>query len=177
MEKILFSDLNLHTKNEERTININGQEIKYIPYLPMIDKLAFAEEVINRTAGDEETRFYNPGKLEVYQGLAIIKYYTNLELSEDDMLNATETYDKIVSNGIITALNQDEEYFEDMSMTAYLIRQTIDNIYKYTNSALGIITAASQDLIDTTADIEKLNEDISNPNTLTVLKDVMTKLG
>ena len=178
MEKILFNNLNLEVTAEEKTIYINGQEITYKPFLPMEEKLILAEEIINHTASDDEPRFYNPGRLEIFQTIFTVKYYTNIDFNEDDLINATVTYDKIITNGIMDALLEDKDCAADMRFVWWeLVEQTIDNIYKYMNSALGIITAASQDLIDTTADIEKLNEDISNPNTLTLLKDVVTKLG
>ena len=178
MEKILFNDLNLETIAEERTMYINGQEITYRTFLPMEEKLILAEEIINNTANDNETRFYNPGMLEIYQTIFTVKYYTNIEFDENDLITATDTYDKIMTNGIIDKLLEDKECGADIRFVWWeLVEQTIDNIYKYTNSALGVIMAASQDLTQTTADIEKLNEDIANPETLKVLKDVVTKLG
>lgn len=178
MEKILFNDLSLEVTSEEKTFYINGQEITYRPYLPMADKLILAEKIINHTASDDETRFYNPGKLEIYQTIFTVEAYTNIEFDENDLIIATDTYDKLTTAGVMDALLEDKGCAADMRFVWWdLVAQTIDNIYKYTNSALGIITAASQDLIDTTADIEKLNEDIANPNTLSVLKDVVTKLG
>lgn len=178
MEKILFNDLNLEVTSEEKTFYINGQEITYRPFLPMEEKLMLAEEIINNTASDDETRFYNPGRLEIFQTIFTVKYYTNIDFDENDLITATNTYDKIMTSGIMDALLEDKECAADIRFVWWdLVEQTIDNIYKYTNSALGIITAASQDIVDTTTDIEKLNEDISNPDTLTLLKDVMTKLG
>ena len=178
MEKILFSDLNLQTKDEEKTITINGQEIKYRTYLPMAEKLAMAEEIINNTARDDETRFYNPGVLEIFQTIFIVKYYTNIDITENDLIAATDVYDKIKGCGLEEKLWDDEDCGKDIRVVIWdIVEPTIDNIYKYMNSALGVITAASQDMVDTTADIEKLNADIANPDTLSVLKDVMTKLG
>lgn len=178
MEKILFNDLNLQVTTEEKTFYINGQEITYRPYLPMEEKLMLAEEIINHTSADKETRFYNPGRLEAYRVILTVKYYTNIDIDENNLINAIDTYDKIMFNGILDKLLEDKDCAADMRFVWWdIVEETINNIYKYTNSALGIITAASQDLIDTTADIEKLNDEIANPNTLSVLKDVVTKLG
>ena len=57
------------------------------------------------------------------------------------------------------------------------VAETIHSIYEYKNSAAGILDIISTDYKDTTFDMEQLTNDIQNPETLGLLKDVLTKLG
>ena len=57
------------------------------------------------------------------------------------------------------------------------ITETIDAVYKYQNSALGILDTIGQDYSNLELDAQKLQEKMNNPENLALLKDVLTKLG
>ncbi len=54
---------------------------------------------------------------------------------------------------------------------------TVSSIYKYQNSIMGILDTVTTDYKDLNFDVSELQKNISNPENLTLLKDVVTKLG
>lgn len=54
---------------------------------------------------------------------------------------------------------------------------TVNSIYKYQNSVFGILDNVVTDYKDLNFDVTELQKNISNPENLTLLKDVVTKLG
>ena len=67
-----------------------------------------------------------------------------------------------------------EDEISDITDWTY---EAIDNIYDYRNSAAGIMEAVSRDYSNLELDADKIKGDIANPENLTLLKDVLTKLG
>ncbi|MBR2247148.1 MAG: hypothetical protein IJ880_09020 [Bacilli bacterium] len=53
----------------------------------------------------------------------------------------------------------------------------IDEVYKYKNSALGILQAVSQDYSNLDLDADKIKEKIANKENVEFLKEVMDKMG
>ena len=84
-----------------------------------------------------------------------------------DLFNGTELGDIVYKSIPIPEVQQ----ITDWSYEA------IDNIYDYRNSAAGIMEAIGRDYSDLELDADKIKGDIANPENLTLLKDVLTKLG
>ena len=55
--------------------------------------------------------------------------------------------------------------------------ELVESIYKYNNSALGLINTLTTDYSALGDEFSDLQEKIANPENLTLLKDVLTKLG
>ena len=55
--------------------------------------------------------------------------------------------------------------------------ELVESIYKYNNSALGLINTLTTDYSALGDEFTNLQEKIANPENLTLLKDVLTKLG
>ena len=55
--------------------------------------------------------------------------------------------------------------------------ELVESIYKYNNSALGLINTLTTDYSALGEEFAGLQEKIANPENLTLLKDVLTKLG
>ena len=54
---------------------------------------------------------------------------------------------------------------------------TIENIYKYKNSAMGILTAISEDYDALNTDATNIQAILADPENLSLLKSVITNLG
>jgi hypothetical protein len=66
------------------------------------------------------------------------------------------------------------EEFDRIDVSAHA---TIRNIYNYKNSALGVIGSITASYSDLELDANNLIGNIKDPESLTLLKDVMTRLG
>ena len=139
---MLYKDLNLKTKDQTRTISIQGQDINVLQYLPVHDKNDLVQIALQNS---RENGVINEVKLEVYFNMYIVYFYTDLFFEEEEKADPGQLYDELQSNNILTrilgAMNEHEyDYLVD-----YLdkTRKAQD---AYENSAAGVIKMFIQDL-------------------------------
>lgn len=175
MAKIAFSKLALKKQEEIKTIDINNNVIEVKQYLPVNDKLALISKVVN-LSHDSDNNFPNPIKVEIIGTLEIIYAYTNLSFTDKQKEDIGKLYDLLDSNGVVTAIIEqipEEEY----SFVINGINDTIEAVYKYQNSVLGILDSISQDYSNLELDASTIQKEIADPENLKLLKGIMTKLG
>lgn len=172
---VAFNKLKIKKLEKEfKTISFNEQEFKVYQYLPIQDKLALASDISNLVLG--ETRFNNPGKVDVYFKLGVLDYYTDIDLNEKQKENPTDTYDKLVYSGlynaIISAIPANE-----LDFTYNLVCDSVESLSKYAGSIYAIMEAMSKDYDNLDLDIKKLTDEISNKENIQYLDKVMDKMG
>lgn len=173
MAKVPFSKLNLKKIDKVQVVTINGLEIEVKQYLPVAEKLELIANVLNNSADDNN--FANPVKTYVLSHLEIIYAYTNLSFTDKQKEDPAKLYDILDTNGIIDSIilaippSEYDNLIED-------ITSTIDAYYKYKNSALGILEAATTDYKNLDLEASDIQKKIADPDNLTLLKDVITKL-
>lgn len=174
MAKIGFTKLSLKRKNEVKTITINNNQIEIKQYLPVNEKLDLIARVIN--GAHDQNNFPNPIKIEVIGTLEMIMAYTNISFTEKQKEDIPKLYDLLEENGIIKdIISQIPE--DEYNFIIDGINKTVDAVYTYNNSILGILESVSQDYSNLDFDIQKLQNDIANPENLKLVKEVLTKLG
>lgn len=176
MAKLTYSklDLNKFINKEPVIINFNSQNIEIIQYLPIEKKLDLITKIINESVDDNG--YYNPCRVELYTLLEIIFTYTNISITEKQRENIFKIYDNFISSGldkIILDAIPDTEY----DYIVKSVKDTIENIYKYKNSALGILEIISKDYSTLDLDAQKIQQELADPDNLNLLKDILTKLG
>ena len=175
MAKVTFNKLNLTKNTEIKNIDINENIIEVKQYLPVEEKLELISYIVNM-AHDEHYNFSNPVKVEVFAGIGIIKYYTNITFTEKQLENPAKIYDLLNSNNVINnviAAIPSNEYDEIRTG----IEDTIKSIYQYQNSVLGILDTIGQDYSDLNLEADTINQKLSNPDNMKLLRDVLAKLG
>lgn len=174
MAKLAFTKLGLKANNQIKTVLFNEQEIEVKQYLPINEKLEMISNVINLSADDNN--FANPVKVMVYSTLEIIEAYTNISFTDKQKENPTKLYDLFEGNGvtgmIFNAIPEDE-----LVMLEKAIEDSIEAVYKYKNSAMGIMEAISTDYSNLNFDATDIQEKLSNPENMGFLKDVLSKMG
>ena len=104
----------------------------------------------------------------------MMEYYTDLTFDADT--DAMQVYDSLQLVGFFkemyNVIPESEFNFIYTNVT-----KTIDNIYKYRNSAYGILDALKTDYSDLELDIEKLTSQLSNGENVEFLKEVIDKMG
>ena len=174
MAKVAFSKLGLKLHDEIVTIEFNGQSIEIVQYLPVNEKLDLIAEVINKSADDNN--FANPLKIDVYATIGIIEYYSNITFTEKQKENITKLYDMVISGGlyeaIVTAIPGNE-----INALFVALHETIEAVYKYRNSVLGLLDAISADYSNLNFDAAAIQQKLADPNNMALIKDVLTKLG
>lgn len=174
MAKLAFSKLGLKNNNQVVNINYNEQIIEIKQYISVNDKLKLISDVINNTV--DEHSFCNPVKVKVYLSIGIVENYTNISFTEKQKEDIVKLYDLIQSNGLfdkILAAIPDEE-FNDLLNSTW---DSIDAIYTYNNSAMGVIENIGSNYKDMNLDVEEIQQKLANGENVEFLKEILDKLG
>lgn len=169
MANITFNKLNLKKKEETKTIKFNEQEIEIKQYLPVQDKLNIIFGTISKV--EDENRFFNPVKLECFCTLEIIYAYTNIKFTDKQLEDEAKIFDLMEENGLIdlifSAIPEEETSFIMDSC-----EKAAEAIYKYSNSAYGILENLQKDSGKLNQDIALIQEGLRDP----IFKDTMNLL-
>ena len=174
MAKVSLTKLGLKVKQDVKNIEFNEQIIEVKQYLPINEKLELISSVINSAA--DENNFSNPVKENVFLTLEILYHYTNINFTDKQKEDPVKLYDLVVSSGLVnkvTDLIPEEELDEVINGVA----QSVKAIYTYRNSALGILESISQDYSGLNLEATEIQQKLSDPNNMALLKQVLTKLG
>lgn len=174
MAKIAFTKLGLSKNNEIKILEWKDQKIEVKQFLSTADKLDLISRIINFSADDHV--FYNPCKVEIFETIEIILAYTNINVTDKQQEDILKLYDLFISSGfkdtIMTAIPKEEkEYIHEG------VWSTIKELYRYRDSFAGIMEQTQNSYKDLGPEIEELEEKFSNPENLTLVKDIVTNLG
>ena len=175
MPKVSFGKLGLTKNTSTKIIKYKEQEIEVKQYLPVNEKLDLISKVINLSS-DGNDNFANPIKVTIYTTLEIIKTYCNINFTEKQLEDVCKTYDLFAGNGlssVIFAAIPAEELNELLTG----IEDSINSVYNYRNSAMGILDMVQSDYDGMNLDAQNIHAAIADPENLALLKNVMTKLG
>lgn len=179
MAKVAFSKLDLKVNNAVKSVEFINSKNETIAfdvkeYLPIEDKLDLVSNIINESIDDNG--YYNPMRVKIFTVLEITYAYTNLSFTEKQKENIFKLYDQLISSNIFTEIKNcilPEDWDEINNMVSI----TINNIYQFKNSAMGILETISQDYANLDLDARNIQTALGDPTNLTLLKDIMTKLG
>ena len=174
MAKVSLAKLGLKVNQDIKTIEFNEQIIEVKQYLPVNDKLELISNVIN--LAHDENNFSNPVKISVFTALEIMYAYTNINFTDKQKEDPTKLYDMLFSSGLVAAVVNaipEAEYHEVLCG----VTDSIDAIYTYRNSILGIMENIASDYKDLDFNAEEIQQKIGDPNNMAFLKEVLAKLG
>ena len=175
MAKVPFTKLKCKINIDEIPVQIGEETIAVKQYLPIQEKLELIGKIIMQ-AHEQDENYSNPVKASVYRDLEVIFAYTNITFTDKQKEDLPKLYDMLYSSGIITEVLKnipEDEYME----IVFGVRDSIEAIYKYQNSALGILDTIKADYSNLEYDANAIKESLGNPENLSFLKDVLTKLG
>ena len=176
MAKVAFSKFGLKPNSEIKTITWGGQDIEIIQYLPIQKKLGLIGRVISQ-AHEQDANYSNPVKIEVYAALEILFEYTNITFTEKQKEDIPKLYDIVYSSGLWQAI-VDAMPIDELDIIMNGIENSIEAIYKYQNSALGIIDLLKGDMetIDN-IDVEGMKQSLAEIAESPLIKEIVPLLG
>lgn len=179
MAKVSFSKLQANLKADMVECSYNNKNNEPIifevkTYLPLKDKIDLVQNVVNQSI--DENGFYNPMRVDLFLTLEFIYAYTNLSFTDKMKEDPFKLYDLLVSTDIINEVIKatDEKEYVKIKNDVYSV---IENIYKYRNSVLGILDTVKNDYSDLNLNATEIQEKLSDPNNMQLLRDVLSKLG
>ena len=174
MAKIGFTKLGLKPNNKIVNIEFNEQIIEVKQYLPVEEKLELITNVLELS--HDSNNFSNPIKVQVYTALEIIDKYTNISFTEKQKENPTKLYDLLNGNGLLEKIIEVIPQIEYDEIIAG-VYNTIDAVYTYQNSIMGILDTISTDYSNLNFDATEIQKKLGDPENMALLKQVLTKLG
>ena len=175
MVKVNVTKLNKIKSLDPIDIKIGEETISVVQYLPLEKKLAIMQNIIEQ-AGNNEEGFYNIVKLTVFYTIEMLRAYTNISFTEKQLEEPQKLYDIIVLNNIWNEVKKaipQSELTDIWENTCALAREITD----YNHSALGILNLVSNDYDNLNLDVKEMTEKLSDRTNLTLIKDLLTKLG
>lgn len=175
MAKVPFSKLGLTKNQEVKILNWNDQDIEIKQYLSVKDKMELVSNVLNYSH-DGESNFANPIRLDVYTTLEILYFYTNINFTDKQKEDALKLYDLFIGSGLyskIIELIPTEEYYDLLNT----IQESIEAIYAYQNSVMGILDNVVNDYSNLDLNASEIQKKLGDPENMALLRDVLAKLG
>ena len=174
MAKVSFAKLGLVKNQEVKNVEWGEYFIEVKQYLPINEKLNLISNVIN--AAHDENNYSNPVKVDVYTTLEIMYAYTNINFTDKQKEDVTKLYDLIVSSGLYTKVLEAIPGNEHCNLLN-AIKKSIDAIYAYQNSVMGILDTISTDYSNLDLDASEIQKKIGDPENMELLRSVLAKLG
>ena len=175
MAKLSFTKLSLQKNIQVKDWNFNDQSIEVKQYLPIKERMDIAQSVIQQVI-NFNNEFLNEFAFHMYMDLAIVFNYTNLSFTDKQKEDLYKLYDLLVGSGFMKELKKqvDCNQTDDLEVYTY---ETLNEYYKYHNSVYGIMDAMNQNYSNLNLDVNELQDKISNPESLSLVKDILTKMG
>lgn len=174
MAKINFNKLGIKKVDDTiKTFSFNDLEIEVKQYLPIQDKLTMFSNAINLAA--DGNRFLNEVKLQMFLDLEVVFNYTNVSFTDKQKEDLPKLYDMLISNGFIERVY---ELMPEAERVALFECTSIANgMYNQMNSIYGIMENVAADYANVGEEATDIQKKLSDPKNLTLLKDVVSKLG
>lgn len=175
MAKVSFTKLGLTKNSDVSIVEWNGQQIEVKDYLPMSEKLELVSTIINNSIDDNG--YYNPMRVYINTIIEVILTYTNISVTEKQKEDIVKLYDLFVSSGLSSKIIGETINPYEYQQIQKWIYETINSIYNYKNSVMGILDTISADYSNLDLDATAIQQKLGDPENLELLKSVLTKLG
>ena len=153
----------------------NDKEILIKTWLPTHDLLQLISRIVNRSVDEHD--YCNPCRVKIVSEVEMVLACSNVEVPDYEDADICEIYDYLYANKIIDVVADVTKATGLWNMVMDSVNEVVDSVYKYSNSARGIIRGITSDLEDVQFDAEVIQEKLGNPENLALLKDILTKLG
>lgn len=174
MAKVSFTKLGLTKNQEVKNVEWGEYMIEVKQYLPINEKLNLISNVIN--FAHDENNYSNPVKVDVYTALEIMYAYTNINFTDKQKEDVTKLYDLIVSSGLYAKVLEAIPSNEHCNLLN-AIKKSIDAIYAYQNSVMGILDTINSDYSNLNLNASEIQKKLADPNNMELLRDILAKLG
>ena len=175
MAKVPFTKLKCKLNIEEIPVQIGEETIAVKQYLPIQEKLALIGRVVE-LAHMQDENYSNPVKAAVFKDLEIFEAYTNISFTDKQKEDPSKLYDILYSSNVLSTVLEAIPQEEYLSITNG-VKDTIEAVYKYQNSVLGILDTIKTDYSNLDLDITKLSSKLTGDENLDMVKNILTKLN
>ena len=108
--------------------------------------------------------------------MEIIFAYTDISFTDKQKEDIAKLYDQMVSSGVIAEITKAIPE-EELVIIYNGVKDTIEAVYKYQNSILGLLDTMKTDYSDLDFDAQAIADKIGGAENFELIKEVMSKLG
>ena len=177
-QKISFLKLGLKKNTNLIELPWEDQIIEIKEYLPIKDKMNLIDKIFNQSV-DNNSNIANIMQTKINITLEVVFAYTNINFTEKQKKDKLELYDLLISSGvwqkIADTLNNTPT--KELDTIESYTQEMINEFYRYKDSVLGIIDTVNSDYTNVNLDVNEIQEKLNDTENLSLLKDVVTKLG
>ena len=159
------------TPSTKTIINEGSPDIIVKQYLSVEQKMALIGNIVNNSADDNN--YYNPIRLDMYTVIGIIGLYTDIDLEDTTIAQA---YDILMESGLWEDI-LDTIPVSEIEYIKINTRKILENIYAYKNSIYGVIEGFNNSADNIKLDSEEIQKNLSDPENLKLVKEILTKMG
>ena len=175
MAKVPFTKLKCKINEDSVPVQIGEETIGVKQYLPIQEKLGLIGRVVE-LAHEEDFNYSNPVKADVFLNLEIIFAYTNIAFTDKQKEDLPKLYDMLSGSKILdTVLINIPE--DELIILRQGVQDSIESIYKYQNSILGILDTIGADYSNLDFNITDLQQKLADPNNLELVRGMLTKIN
>ena len=174
MASVSFTKLHLKVNTEKTVLHIGEVDVEVKQYLPLTEKIALVERIVNQSI--DNNGFYNPMRVKTYLTVEVLYAYTNINFTDKMKEEPDRMYDTFVSSGVFNQV-RDAMGFGEWQAIVEDVYETIKNIYDYRNSVFGILDNISTNYKNLDLEATGIQQKLQDPESLGLLKEVLTKLG
>jgi len=173
MAKVSFNKITPIKSGEIKELEINGEKIIVKQYLPTDELTALIVDVMNFTFDNDG--FVSPLRYEIYSKMYIVKYFTNINITDTMIDNIEKTYDLLVLNNIINQV-LDSIPDDEICRIENIMWDTMKKIQEYNTSFIGWIKTTANDKALAEMDLQKIVSELQNTENFETVKEVMENM-
>ena len=175
MAKVPFTKFKCKINEDSVPVQIGEETVAVKQYLPIQEKLGLIGRVVEQ-AHEQDANYSNPVKCEVFTELEIIFTYTNISFTDKQKEDLPKLYDMLKSSGIIETIIQSIPT-KELDILLSGIWRSVESIYTYQNSALGILDGIKNNYNAADFDVEKLQEALKDISNSSLVQDIVPLIG
>ena len=158
-----YKDLNIAVEPNVIPIKFKDKTISVRSWLPTAAKIEFIQFVIGHAMNPDHGTF-SPAVINCFETIAYIKYFTDIEFSDEDLSNPSQLADEIIHSGLLQEIMgmvefQDSHEWNEISL---LLLDTISAVERFNASFAGTMTAMSGNATELGDQLDSIMEKLKN---------------
>ena len=158
-----YKDLNIAVEPVKGEFTFHGETISVRSWLPTAAKIEFIQFVIGHTMNPDHGTF-SPAVIDCFETIAYIKYFTDIEFSDEDLSNPGQLADEIIHSGLLQEIKgmvefQDSHEWNEISL---LLLDTISAVERFNASFAGTMTAMRGNATELGDQLDSIMEKLKN---------------
>ena len=174
-----YKDLNIAVEPNVIPIKFKDKTISVRSWLPTATKIEFIQFVIGHAMNPDHGTF-SPAVVDCFETIAYIKYFTDIEFSDEDLSNPSQLADEIIHSDLLQEIKgivefQDSHEWNEISL---LLLDTISAVERFNTSFAGTMTAMSGNATELGDQLDSIMEKLKNKEGLeeiAAIKEFMDK--